>query len=477
MHTSYAQLPQKRQAPVCDDSMPCPSSSSSSPEPRPQLAGRELTSAPGESLLPPLSRRHKAEDCNSQPFSCARFNASIAPWLDRFDPDQTKALERCTDLETFPTLVRTAVGTQLRQAARLHLEERECFMQPGGVTTCVGPGRYELFEYCVERNSNSLYVRNDDEDWAEGASRARGCSSPDQSRLVTIWQEHAFIHRAGEDGSWNQVAQSCHGEPVHCAQWSPCSQFLVTQSEETIKVWSERHADHWEQVISQPCNRFTHFTGFSPDSRTFVVDTRGIHSWWRQEDGSWTAAPSLTLSGMMSHIAFSKDSRKLALSLCGDIGVKIFSRSLQGGWTPDGELVPDPQPGHPSDLSERHASTKAGRVEGMAFNIHGQLAVGRDITRLEKDDDSQLDANDSHMSLALWDLSSSPWKQQSRIVASAKTCAKHDWMQWGGSTSCGGLSHLFFSADGRFLIAEDDCKRVKAWCLVPELARDRSDRQ
>jgi len=467
MQHSVGPTPTKRPAAHTDE-RPAQLASSSRVVHTPHLAEHTLTATAGEPLLQPLPSFLPPSDCNSQPFSRYRFNSTIAPWLNKFAPRQTAELEHCTDLKTFPALACAMVGEQLRQAPALRLEERPCFRHPAGVLACVGPGCYELFDAARTPISDSLDVQNDDESWGKVSSRTRGCLSPDQNCLVSICQERAFIHARRQDGSWFEQAQCYHGEPLDRAQWSPCSQYLIIQSRQTVSVWSERHADHWEQVISQPCNRFTDLTVFSPDSRTFIVDTGDIHGWWRQEDGSWTAAPSLALTGMVTHIAFSKDSQKLALSLSADIDIKIFSRSPQGGWTPDGVLGPDPQHSHPSELPDRHTSAEAeaGDVKGMAFNIHGQLAVGRELRLLDQE---KADRRDSHISLALWDLSSHPWEQQSRIVIASRSCAQHDWMQMGGTTSCGGLSELFFSADGRFLIAEDDCKRVKAWCLVPDL--------
>jgi len=428
--------------------------------------GRELDALPDELF----DRRHLAFKCDARVFGKSRFAAVIAPWLNRFTPRLTQALKDCYDYEPFRYLARTAVGTQLRAAKTLLLEECETIGNKDGVMVRVSPGRYELLAPTTSSHTDESHVDNCAEGWGTVPRRARGCLAPDQKYFVRVCRQTALVHKQQPDGSWHEEARLHHdGEPVCVAEWSPGGQQLVTLSDKKLKVWCKSGDSLWEAVITRTLPdspNGTLGTLFSPDERTFLLHSKatGVHAWWCREDGCWTTSDSWDLSGShVNQIVFSPDSEKMAMLWVDHRRsldrVFIWIRTAAGSWQQEGTLAMNAQ--RDALFALAGAQSLPGDAQGMgiqalAFNTHGQLAVGY---TLESPDPSQQDTF-----IEVWNLASQRWNKQAQLMTVAGQCWTHAGCD--EDMACGRLNNLVFSPDGLFLVAEDICGRVQGWCLV-----------
>ena len=313
-----------------------------------QAFGRELKALPDELF----DHHHLISRCQAPAFTQDRFAATIAPWLDKFDAQLTKLLERCYEQEAFSCLARAAVGTQLCKATRLQLAECEAIAEMGGVMVRESPGRYELLAPATTPNSEELHVASEGE--PPGGHRAKGRLAPDQKSFVRIRKTGANVYRQCPDGSgWCAEARLDHADRIYFAHWSPDSQQLFTLSTSAAKVWARGPDNRWKAVITTaPARQATAFCShFSPDSRTFLLHhNAGTDVWWRNEDGSWTPDRLLDRPATpVTEMTFSQDSCTMAVlspeSRQDLARILIWSRTQQGEWQKQGSLAVCPQPG------------------------------------------------------------------------------------------------------------------------------------
>ncbi|MCY4472867.1 MAG: WD40 repeat domain-containing protein [Kistimonas sp.] len=500
--TDGEQPAERQPSPACEDfpmssprlpmpaTGPAPSASQSStamPSPRSESRelpagrpfGRELTALPDELF----DHDHLVSRCQAQAFTQDRFVTSIAPWLNRFDSHLTKLLENCYEHEAFPCLARAAVGTQLCKAGTLQLEECEAIAEKTGVMVCVAPGCYELLSPQTAPNSDELCVDIHQEDMhAAAPHQSKGCLGSDQKHFVRLGEQTASLHEQRPDGIWCEVLRLEHENPVLLAEWSPSGQQLLTLSDTEAKVWSKAPDNQWRALITraQPGRSIDTCTCFSPDDRTFLLQSNAvIHVWWRADDNGWTPSRFLNMPDtLVNQIAFSLDGRTMAMrafdSQRSPAQVLIWSRTPQGDWQNEGRLVvnsrSDALIALPGNLAH------AGKIEEvdcnrwlaiklLALSIHRQLAVGYEM-RLPTDDPL---VPPQRACVDVWDLSSQHWKRQAQHMEVKQKCCEHFFFD--REEPCGLLENLFFSPDGRFLVAKDICGRVQAWCLVPPAAR------
>ncbi len=469
--SAVGSLPGARQA------SPTPDSAQRAEVPRP--FGRELTALPDELF----DHDHLISRCQAQAFTQDRFATSIAPWLDRFDSRLTKLLENCYEHEAFPCLARAAVGTQLCKAGTLQLEECEAIAENTGVMVCVAPGCYELLSPQTAPNSDELCVDIHQEDMhAATPHQNKGCLGSDQQHFVRIGEQTASLHERRPDGIWREVLCLEHEEPVRFAEWSSSGQQLLTLSDTEAKVWSKSPDNQWHalSIRIQPGHSVKACTCFSPDGRTFLLQSNTvIHAWWHAEDNGWTPSRSLDMPDILvNQIAFSLDGRNMAMrafdSEPSPAHVLIWSRTPQGDWQNEGRLVVNSRRDSlialPGNLAHTGAAEEVDGNPGLAIkllalSIHRQLAVSYKM-RLPTDD--PLDPP-QRMCIDVWDLSGQHWKRQAQLMEVKQPCDQHFLCDQ--EESCGLLENLFFSPDGRFLVAKDICGRVQAWCLVPPAVR------
>ncbi|MCY4472413.1 MAG: WD40 repeat domain-containing protein [Kistimonas sp.] len=458
----------------------------------PRPFGRELTALP-EELFDHL---HLTPGCTAPAFTQDRFAATIAPWLDRFDSQLTQRLKHYYAHEAFPCIACAVVGTQLRKAAALHLEECETITEQGGVMVRVLPECYEFWASEVSADTpdtDKLYVESKAEDLGQVPRRAKGRLAPDQKHFVRISETTASIYEQNADGIWCAPTRLDHEKPIRFAQWIPRGPQLLTLSARQTKIWSRCPDNHW-QATSIPVP-LLHCAGvcplFTPDCRTCILGSdNGIHVWWHCEDGRWTPT-NFQHNLQASRIWFSQDSCQMATLVRETredlTHLRIWSRTQQGEWNHEGALVTNyrtscrtqahkqvtaalnPQsyhliavpghqalPGKPRGLAMEYINIRA-----VAFSIHGHLAVGYSLT-LSTDAQSCFPWRTC---VELWGISSQPWKKQAQLTTIKELCCTH--ADFEKNEPCGLLESLFFSPDGRFLVAKDVCERVQAWCLVP----------
>ncbi|MCY4472242.1 MAG: hypothetical protein OXC07_05395 [Kistimonas sp.] len=350
------------------------------------------------------------------------------------------------------------------------------------------------------------------------------CLAPNHKRLARLrFSKRMLVYEALPDGSWRPEVlrhnpaspsvrdaadsyalcmqwHSRQGGPIRIALWSPCSQYLCTLvSANDASLWARSEEGHWEEVIQECTDFVLGDVFFSPDSRSVILNGRHYSEpmfscWWCQADGRWVQhsthslppTQATTSSCVLTKAVFSHDSRTLALLLQEDMQVQIWCRTEQGIWIHQAALpidfLDDKDPSRPENI--RNAMTRNG-FEDMTFNSHGQLAIATELRPLARDNDADTaDSEDSHVSdssdssesremlsgllhlrhgIAIWSPSRHGWKKQEQLVVEEKKeCHVH-----GGASPL----RLLFSPDGRILVAHhDDCKRMKAWCLVPDQA-------
>ena len=479
--------------------------------------GRELAALPDELF----DHRHLAYHCASPAFTRNRFASTIAPWLDRFDSHLTKRLENCLEHEAFSCLARAAVGTQLRRATTLHLEECEAVAETEGVMVRVAPDCYELLTTPqAARTTDELNVADTDDTWPKTHPGARARLAPDQKHWVRMGEGVASVYAKNPDGGWCTPTRLHHEDRVYSATWSPSGQQLFTLSTRQIKVWSRCPQNLWKEVLTWPIpiqrNSET-CCYFSPDCRTLMLESisagaKCLDFCWQREDGRWTLQDCHDrLHSLLSEIVFSQDSCTVAALSSQNLQsrrccwildqVFIWSRTHQGGWQREGVLAENPQIWFTTEERERQMTlaftpedsylvalannqslpdklvvsqdpdelvTEGLSIRALALNIHRQLAVG--YTLALPDDDSYNPP--VRTCVEIWNFSCQPWQRQARLTIEKGKCADH-YPPYADSdaditpATCGLLSSLTFSPDGRFLAAKDICGRVQAWCLVP----------
>ena len=475
--------------------------------------GRELAALPDELF----DHRHLAYHCASPAFTRNRFASTIAPWLDRFDSHLTKRLENCLEHEAFSCLARAAVGTQLRRATTLHLEECEAVAETEGVMVRVAPECHELLTTPqAARTTDELNVADTDDTWPKTHPDARARLAPDQKHWVRMGEGVASVYAKNPDGGWCTPTHLHHEDRVYSATWSPSGQQLFTLSTRQIKVWSRCSQNLWKEVLTSavPTQKDTQpFCHFSPDYRTLVLKSiYDLHVWCQSEDGRWTPqGPLDSPDSWMSKVVFSQDSCTMATlssrnmesrRFCWILDqVFIWSRTHQGDWQREGVLAENPQIWFTTEERERQMTlaftpedsylvalannqalpdklvvsqdpdelvTEGLSIRALALNIHRQLAVG--YTLALPDDDPYKPP--VRTCVEIWNFSCQPWQRQARLTIEKGKCADH-YPPYANSdaditpATCGLLSSLTFSPDGRFLAAKDICGRVQAWCLVP----------
>ena len=408
--------------------------------------------------LDPLKlQRHLAPGCDAALFSGDRFATTIAPWFEQCDPAGFRALENWRNHETFPWLVCAATGSQLLGASRLELQESVCFWSSrgAGAVVSVVKGRYELCEAPPLQEENVSM-------------------SPDLERFflfVGDADRSVTIHDRQPDGSWARTAEIDHGQLVRFAQWSPCSRYLAFHTEtenpgDVIRVWSRGNHGLWQEDFSKAGRFYVKSVGFSPDSRVFCLQASKegdsvAYSWWRGDDGRWTAGPGRFVSeDYVEQMAFSRDGRTLAVQ-CSATDVAIWRQTATPDWQEEGRLPLDGPDRDSRHLREQYQSAECRDLEGMAFSIYGQLAIVRKLNPHES-----LYDKDWHLCLTLWAPGRQGWHKQAQLVLPGDRClCGSSNFCWDG---CGSLKSLYFSQDGRCLIARAGCDGVRAWCLVPD---------
>ncbi|MCY4472285.1 MAG: hypothetical protein OXC07_05610, partial [Kistimonas sp.] len=446
-------------------------------------------------------------------FSRDRFTAVIAPWMNRFDSSKARELERCTDPASFPELLHATLGEQLRQAPRLRLEPCKAFVQPAGIMVNTAPDRYELVALQPFKPGTREFFLPDCRtsfDSDEPYENDDVCLTLDQKRFVTLLEKRALIYEVAPENILREPAQCDSGQPILRALWSPCGQYLHTTTDVSDSVWARSDSGRWEEVIREqeaignngrtdyPFN----FSLFSPDSRSFILFAAAGQvaavSWWCQPDGSWTPEPVPLLSRqdatgswpLFVKAVFSPDSSTLALFPRSAHEVEIWHRLEQGTWTREASVSVDFYDGDPLRPKIKYGPIIADDFQDMAFNSHGQLALAS-IVQPVQDADPESASSDSresslkyddcdsyaegpgyeesqkylrkqnrHIGVAIWGPSRHGWQKQAQIVFPGKECPDH--LSWYGP-----VLQLFFSTDGRVLVADDSCRRVQAWCLLP----------
>ncbi|MCY4473224.1 MAG: hypothetical protein OXC07_10490 [Kistimonas sp.] len=443
-----------------------------------RLTNQHLCRIASSQLINPFSpKRHQTLSCDSPAFSRDTFTTTLAPWLDRFNAGQTAALTPWLDHEAFPWLVSGALGTQLRKAPTLCLEEREFSVQREGVQVRVESEQYEL--HAFPTLSDTRYRKDEEVQQGPRPQPEEISLAPNRQHMIKVQRSSALVARElQQDGSWHDTAELHHEGILYFARWSPCSQLLATVSSRATKVWARREDHLWEEVITGRHRCSSTRLAFSPDSRTFVYINADLrtHCWWCNQDGSWVPVSLHEQPKVfVRFLAFSADSRKLGLVSA--TSVQICRFSTEDGWQQEGIVSMNTEGRQTRVLADgQDPPSTPGcpcSCEGVAFNRYGQMAVAYRLGPPWKP--HHKDAV-RRTCFEIWDLSSFPWKKQAEVVNETGRCERHASDKYpicDGS----GVDKLFFSEDGRFLITRDDCKRVKAWCLVPELERDRSDRQ
>jgi len=472
-----------------------PSSSSTLTEP-PRLAGRELGPVPQERLLNPVpTQPHQALPCDRRLLSRDRFTAVIAPWMNKFDSGKARELERCSDAAAFPEKLWATLGEQLRKAPRLRLEPCATFVQPAGILVGTAPNRYELVSlpsltpgtwefflpYCNNRSDSNKLCDN-----------RNLCLTADKKRFVALPANGALIYEIAPENIL-QEPTLCHpGQPVLKALWSPCGQLLHTQTNVSDSVWSRTDSGHWKEVIKetgQAGGFSTNYSIFSPDSRSFILcagaSPISALSWWCQPDGNWTREPVPLRSyqcadgraRVFQRSVFSPDSRTLALRPEDDSHVEIWHRSEQGEWAQEACVPLDFQDGDPLRPQQKYKPFKPASqdFQDMVFNNYGQLALASIVRTVKnRNPDTKFSERssradyveyirqrDRHIGVAIWHPSRDGWQKQVQIVVLRKDCPDHR------SDFELTILRLSFSSDGRILVADDDCRQVHAWSLLP----------